>query len=42
MNPKEIVSEVVAWIYLVSDSYDWWADVNTVMNLRVAWKTGSF
>jgi hypothetical protein len=35
MNLREMVLEVVVWIYLVQDRDQWRALVNTVMKLRV-------
>jgi hypothetical protein len=32
---REIVWEGVNWIHLAQDREQWWALVNTVMNLRV-------
>jgi len=34
-NYREIGLEVVDWIHLARDRDEWWALVNTVMNLRV-------
>jgi hypothetical protein len=38
MNIKE---EDMDWIHLTQDGDQWWALVNTVMNLRVPQKTGN-
>jgi hypothetical protein len=35
MNLREIDWESVEWIQLAQDRDQWWAFVNTVMNLRV-------
>jgi hypothetical protein len=35
MDLKEIGSEGVEWIHMAEDREDWWAFVNTAMNLRV-------
>jgi hypothetical protein len=35
MDLREIVWEVVDWIHLSHDRDQWWAVVNTAMNLRV-------
>jgi hypothetical protein len=35
MHLEETVCEVVDWIHLPQDGVQWWALVNTVMNLRV-------
>lgn len=42
MNLKEVVSEVVDWIHLAQNKDRWQALVNTVMWLRVPYKTGNF
>jgi len=34
--------EIVDWMHLAQDRYQWWALVNTVMNLRVPWKARNF
>jgi hypothetical protein len=34
--------EVVDWLHLARDWYQWWAFVNTVMKLWVPWKAGNF
>jgi hypothetical protein len=34
--------EGVDWIHLTLDRDQWWALVNTVMNLRVAYKSANF
>jgi hypothetical protein len=34
MNLRETVWEDVDWVYLIQDRDQWWALVNTVMNLR--------
>jgi hypothetical protein len=35
MDLTEIAWDVVEWIHLAQDKHQWWAVVNTVMNLRV-------
>jgi hypothetical protein len=35
LNLREIGCEVVDWMYLAQDRYQWRAVVGTVMNLRV-------
>jgi hypothetical protein len=35
MDLREKGCEVVDWIHLAQDKDQWWAVVNTVMNLRV-------
>jgi hypothetical protein len=35
MNLRETVWEDVEWMHLAQDRNQWWALVNTVMNLRV-------
>jgi hypothetical protein len=35
MDLREILWESVDWMYLAQDRDQWWAVVNTVMNLRV-------
>jgi len=35
MDLREIGSEVVDWMHLTDDRDQWWALVNTVMNLQV-------
>jgi hypothetical protein len=35
MDLREIEIDRANWIQLVQDSFQWWAYVNTVMNLRV-------
>jgi hypothetical protein len=35
MDLTEIAWEVVDWIHLAQDKDQWWALVNTVMNLQV-------
>jgi len=35
MDLREIGCEGVDWIHLIQDRVQWWALVNTVMNLRV-------
>jgi hypothetical protein len=42
MDPNEIRWEVVDWIHLVQNSYQWQDLVNTVMNLVVIEKGGVF
>jgi hypothetical protein len=36
MDVREIGWEVVDWMHLAQDRYQWWAPVKTEMNLRVA------
>jgi len=40
MDLKELV--LVGWIQLAQNRAQWWALVNTIMNLRVPSKVGSF
>jgi len=42
MDLKEIGWEGVDWMHLVQDRDQWRALVNTIMNLRVPWKEGTF
>jgi hypothetical protein len=35
LDPREIWWEIVAWMDLTQDRGQWWAAVNTVMNLQV-------
>jgi hypothetical protein len=35
MTLRETGWEVVDWIHLAQDTVQWWAVVNTVMNLRI-------
>jgi hypothetical protein len=35
MDLREIGWEFIEWMYLVQDREQWWALLNTVMNLRV-------
>jgi hypothetical protein len=42
MDFKEIGWEGVDWMHLVQDRDQWRALVNTIMNLRVPWKEGTF
>jgi hypothetical protein len=35
MDVREIGWEVVDWMHVAQDRYQWWAIVNTVMNLWV-------
>jgi hypothetical protein len=35
---REIMWEVVDWMHMTQDRVEWWAVVNTVMNLRVPQK----
>jgi hypothetical protein len=35
INLRKIGWSSMDWIYLAQDRYQWWALVNTVMNLRV-------
>jgi hypothetical protein len=36
MDVREIGIDVANWIWLVQDRIQWWAFVNTVMNLQVS------
>jgi hypothetical protein len=42
MDLREIGLEGVDWNHLGQDRDQWWALVNTVMNLRVPYKAGYF
>jgi hypothetical protein len=42
MDLTEIGWESVDWMYLAQDRDQWWAVVNTVINLRVPWKARNF
>jgi hypothetical protein len=39
---KEILYEDVNWVHLAQVRVQWWAPVNTVMNIRVPCKAGNF
>jgi hypothetical protein len=39
---KGICCKIVDWAQLIQDRDHWWALVDTVMNLRVLYKTGNF
>jgi hypothetical protein len=41
MDLREIVRGGVDWMHLVQDRDQWWAVMNTVMNLRVTQKAGN-
>jgi hypothetical protein len=36
MYRREIAWERMAWVYVAQDRDQWWALVNTVMNLRIS------
>jgi hypothetical protein len=38
MYLREIGINGVNWIWLAQDRVQWWASVNTVMNLQVPWR----
>jgi hypothetical protein len=42
MNLKETGCEDVNWIHLAQDRDQWWAVVNTAMNIRFLLKGGNF
>jgi len=42
MDLREIGWVVVNWIHLAQDLGQWWALMNTVINLRVPYKAGNF
>jgi len=42
MYLRERGSEGVNWMHLAQDRGQWWALVNSVMNLRFLWKAGNF
>jgi hypothetical protein len=39
---REVEWEVIGWIHLAQDRYQWWAVVNTVMKLLVPQKAGTY
>jgi hypothetical protein len=41
MDLRKIGREAVDWIHMAPDKDQWWAAVNTVMNLRVPYKAGN-
>jgi hypothetical protein len=42
LNLREIGGEDVDWIHLAQDRDQWWAGVNTVVNIQVPKKVGNF
>jgi hypothetical protein len=42
MDIRELSSEGVNWIHLTQDIVQWWAVMNTVMNIWVPLKVGNF
>jgi hypothetical protein len=42
MDLWKIVWELMNWMHLAQDSYQWRSLVNTVMNLRIPYKAGNF
>jgi hypothetical protein len=42
MDLSDIGCEDVDWIHVAQDRVQWWAFVNTVMNIRVPCKEGNF